>query len=222
MIIYVYIFAAVGLIWLICHLIGVWANHVDPGVARELAAIYPDDPRWAKGRRTNPSNSSRQDINNVLGKPDIKDPGRVTRVAPEITTPVELNVSSKLGGDTPLATRREQARLRNPSPTPNQLISISLMNVNLRFTNLAFESSVMGGLETDDSDRAHEMRCDLLSQALRSINDEVVENTTAIDPKTKEERPTREVYRDALLRWGNEVILQLWKLYRIHCRNLSM
>jgi hypothetical protein len=66
------------------------------------------------------------------------------------------------------------------------------------------------------------MRCDLLSEALRSINGGVVENTTAIDPKSREERPTREVSRDVFLRCGNEVILQLWKLYRIHCQNLSM
>ena len=49
----------------------------------------------------------------------------------------------------------------------------------------------------------------------------ITEDTTAIDPKTKEERPIRPLLRDLFKRWGNQVILVLWKIYMVHCQTVE-
>lgn len=109
----------------------------------------------------------------------------------------------------------------------DQLISITVKGkkVDLRLTNLSVDDEIqalVANLEIKGHVWVHQMRCDLLSRAVCYINGAVVSNdTTAIDPKSKEERPIRPLLRDLFLRWGNQVILVLWKIYMVHCQTVE-
>lgn len=108
-----------------------------------------------------------------------------------------------------------------------QMITITVKNrkVDLRLTNLSVDDEIqalLANLEVKGHVWVHQMRCDLLSKAISFINGAAItESTTALDPKTKDERPIRPLLRDLLLGWGNQVVLVLWKIYMVHCQTVE-
>lgn len=97
--------------------------------------------------------------------------------------------------------------------------------LQLRITNLSNEDEIFSMLRSEGLKGypwIHRTRCELLARAITWINGVTIdEGLYANDPYGEGQRPVRLILVDTLLRWGQEAVLVLWKIYMVHCQRIE-
>lgn len=97
--------------------------------------------------------------------------------------------------------------------------------IQLRVANISNDDEIFAQIRADGLKGyswVQRMRCEILAKAITWINGVAVADVDyAIDPYSGEERPLRLILVDMLIRWGQEVVLVLWKLYMVHCQKIE-
>ena len=99
--------------------------------------------------------------------------------------------------------------------------------IQLRISNISNDDEV-GALIRCDVVKGHawvqRMRCEILARSITWINGaDLSKIQYVVDPysEDKEERPVRLVLVDILMKWGQEAVLTLWKIYMVHCQSIE-
>ena len=105
-------------------------------------------------------------------------------------------------------------------------IEMATRRVRLRISNVSNEDEIMSMLRADGVKGypwIQQVRCEILARAITWIDGNVITDTTyAMDPYQKGvERPVRLILVDLIRKWGQEVVLALWKIYMVHCQRLE-
>lgn len=104
-------------------------------------------------------------------------------------------------------------------------LNIKGKKVQLRVSNVSNDDEIFAQLRTDGLKGyswVQRMRCEILAKAITWINGvNLAEVDYAIDPYSGDERPIRLILVDMLIKWGQEVVLVLWKLYMVHCQKIE-
>lgn len=97
--------------------------------------------------------------------------------------------------------------------------------LQLRISNLSNEDEIFGMLRSEGLKGypwIQRARCELLARAITWINGVPInDGLYATDPYEGGVRPVRLILVDTLLRWGQEAVLVLWKIYMVHCQRLE-
>lgn len=104
-------------------------------------------------------------------------------------------------------------------------MTIKGKKIQLRVANVSNDDEIFAQIRAEGLKGyawVQRMRCEILSKAITWINGvSLAEVDYALDPYTNEERPIRLILVDMLIKWGQEVVLVLWKLYMVHCQKIE-
>lgn len=108
-----------------------------------------------------------------------------------------------------------------------QIVTLTVDNrrLQIRLSNLSNDDEIFGMLRAEGLKGypwIHRLRCELLAKAITWMNGvKIHDGLYAKDPYGDGDRPVRLILVDLLLRWGQEAVLVLWKIYMVHCQQLE-
>ena len=97
--------------------------------------------------------------------------------------------------------------------------------IQLRIANVSNDDEITGMVRCETV-KGHawvqRMRCEILAKAITWINGaDLSQVEYALDPYSGDERPIRLILVDLLMKWGQECVLTLWKIYMVHCQRIE-
>jgi hypothetical protein len=104
-------------------------------------------------------------------------------------------------------------------------LTVKGKKVNIRVANVSNDDEIFSQIRTEGLKGfawVQRMRCEILARAVTWLNGvNLAEVEYALDPYSKEERPIRLILADMFMKWGQEAILVLWKIYMVHCQRIE-